>query len=301
MRKTRHILSLTLAAFTLAACTQDDISSPSGGVEGAVPLTLTATIAGGADTRATVDGDWEIGDEVALWVQGKGVFQYKVTNAKLGTMTGYYYYQDSDNSSYVQAIYPYSAAAGLQSFNGGIPWNVEADQNTTNNYEGSDLLCSDLKTLSPDGTGMLSFYHQTAKVVVNVTNDGYLSGATDADVSMTIGENNNINLSGTFAPFRFGETAGEWNNLGTPGTIIPRKATNTHFEALVIPQTVSSGTLFQFYVDGVGPFRYTVPAEGITWNAGMEYTYNVTLTMDGTVTVDNGIGLPGGWEDEEEL
>ena len=272
MKKTKHILFLTLATFVLAACTQDERTNVT------KPLTITAIIAGGADTRATVDGDWEIGDEVALWVQGKGVFQYKVTNAQLGTMTGYYYYQDSDNSSYVQAIYPYSAATGLQNFDSGILWNVEADQNATNNYEGSDLLCSDLKTLTPDGTGMLSFYHQTAKVVVNVTNDGYLSGATDADVSMTIGENNNINLSGTFAPFtRYGETAGEWNNLGTPGTIIPRKATNTRFEALVIPQTVSSGTLFQFYVDDVGPFRYTVPAGGITWNAGKAYTYNVTL------------------------
>ena len=290
MKKTKHILFLTLAAFALAACTQDELTNVT------KPLTITAIIAGGADTRATVDGDWEIGDEVALWVQDRGVFQYKVTNAKLGTMTGYYYYQDSDNSSYVQAIYPYSAATGLQNFDSGILWNVKDDQNTTNNYEGSDLLCSNLKTLSPDGTGMISFYHQTAKVVVNVTNDGYLSGATDADVSMTIGENNNINLSGTFAPFRFGETAGEWNNLGTPGTIIPRKATNTHFEALVIPQTVSTGTLFQFYVGNVGPFRYTVPAEGITWNAGTKYTYNVTLKAENLTVTVNSI-TAGGWGD----
>ena len=56
-------LALLLAA---TACTQDDISTlPDGGQ----PLTLTATIAGGADTRATVDGDWTVGDEVALWVQ----------------------------------------------------------------------------------------------------------------------------------------------------------------------------------------------------------------------------------------
>ena len=100
MREMRHILFLALAVFTLAACTQDDISSPSGGVEGA-PLTLTATIAGGVDTRATVDGDWEIGDEVALWVQTKGVFHYEVTDDTYGTMTGDYYWQDSDNGIYI--------------------------------------------------------------------------------------------------------------------------------------------------------------------------------------------------------
>ena len=95
--------------------------------------------------------------------------------------------------------------------------------------------------------------------------------------------------------------AGEWTNHSNQGTITPHKAATANscaatFEALVIPQTVSTGTLFQFYVGNVGPFRYTVPAEGITWNAGMEYTYNVTLKAENqTVTVNN--ITAGGWGD----
>ena len=49
------------------------------------------------------------------------------------------------------------------------------------------------------------------------------------------------------------------------------------FGALVIPQTISEGqTLFTFTVDGQ-TYTYTVPAGGITWEGGKEYTYNVTI------------------------
>ena len=49
------------------------------------------------------------------------------------------------------------------------------------------------------------------------------------------------------------------------------------FGALVIPQTISEGQLlFSFTVDEQ-TYTYTVPTDGITWNAGTEYTYNVTI------------------------
>ena len=139
-----------------------------------------------------------------------------------------------------------------------------------------------MATLS-ESYNMLSFYHQTAKLVVNVKKEGYLYSGANGNISMTIGENSNIKLSGTFTAFNFGTTTGIWNSTsGIPGTITPDKAVNSGnyaatFEALVIPQTVNSGTLFQFYVGDVGPFRYTVPTGGITWETRREYTYNVTL------------------------
>ena len=181
-------------------------------------------------------------------------------------------------------------------------------QDIKENYQGSDLLVSQKEQITWEGkdNASLSFYHQTAKVVVNVTNNGYLSGGTNDNVSMTI---NDLSTSASFtSPTTQTGTiwAGTWSNHSNQKDITPHKAKTTSgyaatFEALVIPQTISEGqTLFSFMVDGQ-TYTYTVPTGGITWETGKEYTYNMTLTMNGTVTVDNAIGLPGGWTDEEEL
>ena len=53
MSDMKHTLFLCVAALMLAACTRDEMDTLP---DGARPLTLTATLAGNADTRATVDG-----------------------------------------------------------------------------------------------------------------------------------------------------------------------------------------------------------------------------------------------------
>ena len=66
-------------------------------------------------------------------------------------------------------------------------------------------------------------------------------------------------------------------------------------QALVIPQTISEGQLlFSFTVDGQ-TYTYTVPTGGITWSAGTEYTYNVTIIGEAEVVV-NSI-TQGNWGD----
>lgn len=293
MRKMKYMLFFTLATFALAACTQDDITSPVMGVEEVTPLTLTATIAGGADTRATVDNDWEGGEKIALQVNVGDYYDYTVDQD--GNMTGNYYWLDGDNVN-IQGFCP------SRLIDNNMVWTVGSTQNDDTVYRNSDLLCSSMIPVDKNAdVKYLNFYHQTAKLVVNVKNEGYLSGGTNSAISMFIGENDNIKISGTFTRIING-TAGRWNTAsGTSDTITPHKATTTNgcaatFEALVIPQTVSTGTLFQFTVGDVGPFRYEVPAGGITWNAGMEYTYNVTLKAENQTVTINSI-TAGGWGD----
>lgn len=288
MKKTKHILFLTLATFALAACTQDELNSPSDTMDEVYPLTITGSIAGGggADTRVTISGNnWEIGDTVALWVQSAGVYPYKVTDVRYETMTGGFYWTNKDESKIIQAIYPYSAAKGLSDFDSGIVWSVSSNQSEASTYKKNDFLCSNSSmNVQYGSTPPLTFYHQTSKIVVNVKNEGYLSGEMGFDdVRMIIGENNNINLGGTFTPMTVG-LEGSWSNLSTPGTIIPYSITPTSnyaatFQAFVIPQDIAAGnTLFQFYVGDVGPFRYTVSAgSSIKWDIRTMYTYNVTL------------------------
>ena len=292
MSNMKHTLGYIAVLLLCAACTQDDISSPSGGVEGATPLTLTATIAGGSDTRATVNGDWEGGEQIALQVNTGQYYDYTVD--RNGNMTGNYYWQDGDNVN-IQGFCPSSLIDNQ------MVWTVSVTQNNNDDYLNSDLLCSEIMTVTKNiKPGYFNFHHQTAKLVVNVQNGGYLSGVTNNNVSMIIGESNNIKISGTFTRIITG-TAGSWNTTsGTTGTITPHTAATASgcaatFEALVIPQTVGAGTiLFQFNVGNVGPFTYQVLAEGITWEAGKVYTYNVTLKAENQIVTVSSINA-GGW------
>ena len=176
---------------------------------------------------------------------------------------------------------------------------VQADQHTGDGYQSSDFLYAPAVEVAHGKEAELTFYHQTAKVVVNIKKEGIMAENPTHKVAIQGA------LSGTFTAPTGEDTFGTWTADASEGSITPQAIAPTEYaasyQALLIPQTISEGqTLFSFMVDGQ-TYTYTVPTGGITWETGKEYTYNMTLTMNGTVTVDNAIGLPGGWTDEEEL
>ena len=88
-----------------------------------------------------------------------------------------------------------------------------------------------------------------------------------------------------------------WSQQNTPSTITPYNlgqqpmsdgnTSLVSFGALVIPQTINEGnTLFSFTVDEQ-TYYYEVPSGGITWSAGTEYTYNVTIIGEAEVVVNS--------------
>ena len=117
---------------------------------------------------------------------------------------------------------------------------------------------------------------------MHVRNSGIVAGKTG--LCMKIG-NDNIYIDG-----KLGSVTNEiysWTPGDTQGTITPYNlgqqpmsdgnTSLVSFGVLVIPQTIAEGeTLFTFTVNEQ-TYTYTVPTDGITWNAGTEYTYNVTL------------------------
>ena len=202
MRKIKHILPLALAVLAFTACSQEETDTLP---DSKLPLTLTATIAGGANTRATVDNNWAGGEKIALQVSSTKYYDYTVDRD--GIMTGNYYWQDGDNVN-IQGFCP------SDQIKNNLPCSVEMDQSTDDNFHNSDLLCSNLASVYKNSTyNMLDFYHQTAKVIVNVTNGGYLSGGADNKVSMTI---NGLYTSATFTkPISMADNmiwAGTWTN-----------------------------------------------------------------------------------------
>gem|GEM_PF-5892114 len=84
MRHRLFIPAATALLIALTACTQDELSSPTGGVEGApviiraTGLSVEATPQAAPSTRATVDGDWQGVQTVALKM-GDAVKEYTVT------------------------------------------------------------------------------------------------------------------------------------------------------------------------------------------------------------------------------
>ena len=179
-------------------------------------------------------------------------------------------------------------------------WKVKTDQSGIG-YRQSDFLYAGTQSHVGAGTpANFTFYHQTAKIVVHVRNSGIVAGKTG--LCMKVG-NDNIYIDGKLS----GPTNGvyTWTPGDTQGTITPytlgqqRMSDGTtslvSFGALVIPQTISEGQLlFSFTVDGQ-TYTYTVPTGGITWSAGTEYTYNVTIIGEAEVVV-NSI-TQGNWGD----
>ena len=287
MSKMKHTLCYMAALVGFAACTQDELTGDT--CKSQYPLTLTATVAGGTDTRATVEGTWEEGNAITLSIDERTyTYQY---GAEGWVSTDPYFWPEEEAPISVSAY----------SFGGKATGNyaVQADQNADDGYQSSDFLYAPAVEVAHGKEAELTFYHQTAKVVVNIKKEGIMAENPTHKVAIQ------GTLSGTFTAPTGEDTFGTWTELSTSSSITPKTITPTEYaasyQALVIPQTISEGqTLFSFMVDGQ-TYTYTVPTGGITWETGKEYTYNMTLTMNGTVTVDITTGLPDwGTADKEE-
>ena len=252
-RNTYHLSAALALLLGLAACTQDELSSPSGGVEGAA-MTFTATglnsaATAAAGTRAPVDGDWEGVQSVAVMIGGK-VKAYDVTpttadntSATL-TSTDPHYWADH-NDLRVTARWPYNGEENLPAV------KVRADQSARKNFEGSDLIVAEEQTVSY-GNPTLRFTHRTARVTVILTD------YTEERI--------------------FVRLTGLSTENGNPAVIAPYydKGGDTYI-ALVAPQTVAAGTAFitcKFTNGKVFVYKMQNDAE---WKAGEEYTYTVSL------------------------
>ena len=279
-------LALLLAA---TACTQDDAGTLPDGTQ---PLTLSAAIEGSADTRATVDNRWNGNETIALQVtDGDGTEWYEYKTDGEGKLSGNYYWT-KQGSITVQGLYP-----NITVENNGLTWSVEEDQSSDADYQSGDLLCSESKTVGFAQTPALTFYHQTAKVVVNIKQEGLPESidATPGDIYLTIGEDDILTMVGTFtlptAADGDGRWLGTWTTGATKGSISPHLASTpatgcfATYEALAIPQTVTAGTrLLAFTAKKgttvYGPFYYTLQKDAV-WKPGHVYTYDITIFHHG--------------------
>lgn len=271
----RHALYLIPAAavllFAATACTQDDLG---GGTlpEGEYPLVIRATglqaVAAPASTRATVDGDWQGVQTVALSVGGT-VKEYDVTasdadgykTAILSSDTDPFWWTSREDIT-VSAWWPYGTT---------MPdVVVKEDQSTKEGFEGSDFISAEAQAVQFDHP-TLEFSHRTARITVHLKPGDGITSVTGADVSVT----------------------GLSTDNGNPATIRTYAPGSDTYEALTAPQTVKANTPF-IQVDLGGGTYYFRPKSDVVLEAGCRYTYTVSVTAKGLELAGCTIG---GWTD----
>ena len=261
----------------IAACTQDEAGFLQEGAEG-TPIVFTATglnpaATAIANTRSTVDGDWEGVQSVAVLMDGT-VKAYDVTlttadpaSATLTSTDPHYWTNRKDIT--VTAWWPYTAGETTPS-----AVKVKANQSARKDFEGSDLIVADGQTVTY-GSPTLRFTHRTARVTIVLTD--YTEGLASVRLTGLSTENDN------------------------PAEITPYdKGSNTYI-ALIAPQSVAAGTTFITCTFTNGKTFVYKMKNATDWQAGGEYTYTVslaaakdlgyTIESDGSYTVTSADGL----------
>ena len=272
-----RFFALAALALLLGACTQDEAGFLQEGAEG-TPIVFTATglnpaATAIANTRSTVDGDWEGVQSVAVLMDGT-VKAYDVTpstadptSATLTSTDPYYWTNHNDIT--VTAWWPYTAGETTPP-----AVKVKANQSTQKDFEGSDLIVADGQTVTY-GSPTLRFTHRTARVTIVLTD--YTEGLASVRLTGLSTEN------------------------GNPDKITPYGKGSNTYTAIVAPQSVAAGTAFitSTFTNGK-TFVYKMK-NATDWQAGGEYTYTVslaaakdlgyTIESNGSYTVYNADGL----------
>ena len=261
----------------IAACTQDEAGFLQEGAEG-TPIVFTATglnpaATAIANTRSTVDGDWEGVQSVAVLMDGT-VKAYDVTpstadptSATLTSTDPYYWTNHKDIT--VTAWWPYTAGETTPP-----AVKVKANQSARKDFEGSDLIVADGQTVTY-GSPTLRFTHRTARVTIVLTD--YTEGLASVQLTGLSTEGDNPDI---IAPYD--------------------KGSNT-YTAIVAPQSVAAGTTFITCTFTNGKTFVYKMKNATDWQAGGEYTYTVslaaakdlgyTIESNGSYTVTSADGL----------
>ena len=272
-----RFFALAALALSLAACTQDEAGFLPEGAEG-TPIVFTATglnpaATAIANTRSTVDGDWEGVQSVAVLMDGT-VKTYNVTpstadptSATLTSTDPYYWTNHNDIT--VTAWWPYTAGETTPP-----AVKVKANQSARKDFEGSDLIVADGQTVTY-GSPTLRFTHRTARVTIVLTD--YTEGLASVQLTGLSTEN------------------------GNPDIIVPYDKGSNTYTAIVAPQSVAAGRTFITCTFTNGKTFVYKMKNATDWQAGGEYTYTVslaaakdlgyTIESNGSYTVYNADGL----------
>ena len=282
MRYRLFILAALALLFALAACTQDELADDSRLSKGEYPvvihatgLSVEATPQAAPSTRATVDGDWQGVQTVALKM-GDAVKEYTVTpnsadntKATLSRENDPYYWTSRDPIT-VSAWCPFDKADITQ-----MPAvKVAEDQSKLADFQNSDFISAENRKVEFNNP-TLEFTHRTARVTIELKPGTGFTSVDGATVSL-------VSLSA---------------DNGNPTAIKTYNASGNTYEALTAPQTVAAGKPFVKVELGGGTF-YFRPQNNVVLEAGSRYKYTVKVNTTGLTLEGCTIGswVDGGGE-----
>ena len=286
MRHRLFIPAATALLFALAACTQDELADDSRLSKEEYPivihatgLSVEATPQAAPSTRASVDGDWQGVNSVALKI-GDAVKEYTVTatdadgykSATLSRENDPYYWT-SRNPITVSAWWPMDNTDITQ-----MPAvKVAEDQSKLADFQKSDFISAENQTVKFDDP-TLGFTHRTARVAIELKPGTGFTSVAGATVSL-------VSLSA---------------DNGNPTAIKTYNASGNTYEALTAPQTVAAGKPFVKVELGGGTF-YFRPQNNVVLEAGNRYKYTVKVNTTGLTLEGCTIGnwADGGGESGE--
>ena len=278
MRHRLFIPAATALLFALAACTQDELADDSRLSKEEYPIVIHATglsVEATPSTRATVDGDWQGINSVALKI-GDAVKEYIVSTSdadgyKSATLTSNDpYYWTSRDPITVSAWWPFDNADISQ-----MPVvKVAEDQSILADFQNSDFISAENRKVEFNNP-TLEFTHRTARVAIELKPGTGFTSVAGATVRL-------VSLSA---------------DNGNPTAIKTYNASGNTYEALTAPQTVAAGKPFVKVELGGGTF-YFRPQNNVVLEAGNRYTYTVKVNATGLTLEGCTIGnwVDGGGE-----
>ena len=262
MRHRLLIPAATALLFALAACTQDELADGSRLSKEEYPIVIHATglsVEAAPSTRASVDGDWQGVNSVALKI-GDAVKKYTVTatdadgykSATLSRENDPYYWI-SRNPITVSAWWPLDNTDITQ-----MPTvKVAEDQSKLADFQNSDFISAENRKVEFNNP-TLEFTHRTARVTIELKPGTGFTSVAGATVSL-------VSLSA---------------DNGNPTAIKTYNASGNTYEALTAPQTVVAGKPFVKVELGGGTF-YFRPQNDVVLEAGSRYKYTVKVNATG--------------------
>ena len=169
------------------------------------------------------------------------------------------------------ALYPYQNLVSVEEH----AFEIATDQNTAEadgvlgGYEASDLLFAKAEKVShSDGKVALQFKHMMSKCVVTITKGEKFEGEIPDDIVT------HIYNTTTSAKLNFANGSVEKDAMGSRKTITMKKLSNTHCEAVVVPQNIERRTpLIEVTMGGIA---YLLEYS-LSFKPGYVHTINLIL------------------------
>ena len=284
----KGILALSLIAPIFASCSNEN--EPVSANQGKKLMTFECSIDN--NTRAT-DTSFESGDKIGVYVVKAGEliqpagnevnnesFTYNGSN---WTSSKSVYWNDGTFDVY--AYYPYS---GTISDTEEMLFSVVEDQSTHAGYTSSDFIWASKKNVVGSASPVsLSFSHCMSKAVVTLEKGEDFSGEIPSDCEVYI----HSTATEASVDLKSGNAAASF--YSPTGTVKAFKKSSDTFEAIVVPQNITSRRpLIEVVTKGVS---YLMEGK-ISFRPGYSHNITITLTKNPEETKIEIGGSIGGWD-----